>query len=179
MRAFLVLSLLLVSWAPAHAGSLGAAEQVQLNQTRDAFIQAMRERDYEIIVSVVPPGIIEHVARTSGVTDEELRSVLPSILERAMQNASFTAAEMVTENLDASRADAGGESYAWGFAPSTFEFTIDGQKFRSEGFTLALLDGGSWYLVRTSERDKVEMMRRVYPFFATLEFPQDTLAVVE
>lgn len=174
MRAILTAILLLVSTAPGWAEPLSAEEQSSLNQTRDAFLQALENKKFDVVVQVIPPRIIKHIATEAGATVEELLAAMPALFSTAMADATFHKSEIVTENLDATKVVEDGKEFAWGFAPSRFEMTVSGQKIKVEGHTLALLDAGKWYLVRMSEADKVALIRKVYPFFAGVEFPQTT-----
>ena len=179
MRVFLFVAFLAFSMASVQAEPLGPAEQASLNATRTQFVEALQNKDYDIIVSVIPPKILSHIAASAGATPAQLLAELPKIMKQTMTNVSFGKADIVTEDLDATKEDFEGAEYTWGFAPSTFEMTVNGQKLRSVGQTLVLRDAGKWYLVRTSEADKVALMRTIYPFFATVEFPTELTAPVQ
>ena len=45
--------------------------------------------------------------------------------------------------------------------------------------TLALIDGSDWYLLRVSDQQQVTILRKVYPSFATVEFPDDSTQTVK
>lgn len=179
MRAVLGLLFILCLSTSVQADALGAADQAALDATRTRFIQALKDQDFDIIVSVIPPKLVAEIAGTAGVSAEELLKALPKVLEQSMKQVAFTSAEITTENLDATRVVAGGEEYFWGFAPSTFEMKISGRNFKATGHTLALLDAGEWYLIRTSETDKVTLMRKIYPFFEAVEFPAEAVTTID
>ena len=179
MRAFLFAVFLAFSMAAAQGEPLSADEQASLNATRTQFIEALQTKDFGIIVSVIPPRVLNHIAASAGATPAQLLAELPKIMKQTMINVSFGTTEIVTEDLDATKEVFEGAEYAWGFAPSTFEMTVNGQKLRSVGQTLVLQDAGKWYLVRTSEADKVALMRTIYPFFAEVDFPTELTAPVQ
>ncbi len=174
MRSIVFALLVVIAVVPARAEQLSGAEQASLDETRTRFVEALRDKKFDVIVDTIPPKVIEQIAATAGATAEQLLAELPKLIEQTMTTVTFGKAEIVTEGLDASKAVLEGVEYAWGFAPSTFEMTINGQKWRSTGHTLALLEAGKWYLVRTSEAQKVAILRKIYPFFASVEFPQET-----
>ena len=52
-------------------------------------------------------------------------------------------------------------------------------RFKASGQTLALMDGGKWYLLRVSEPRQVGMVRAVYPRFKSVEFKIGSVEVVK
>jgi hypothetical protein len=45
--------------------------------------------------------------------------------------------------------------------------------------TLALMDGGAWYLLRVSEVQQIEILRKVYPEFAGVVFPTGSVEAMK
>jgi hypothetical protein len=178
MRAFLLCFLLITS-TPVIAEPLTQEEQALLNDTRDRFIEGLIVFDVDVMMSIVPPRIVDFLAEANGVTPAELKESLRQELTQSRDEISFSNMRLETEGLDATRSEDGGEAYVWGFARSAVEMTVSGTKFRAEGHTLALLEGGAWYLVRLAEAGEIEMMRALYPFFAKVEFPESTMMQVE
>ena len=41
------------------------------------------------------------------------------------------------------------------------------------------MDGTDWYLLRVSDQQQVAILRKVYPSFATVEFPDDSMQPVK
>lgn len=174
MRLVILAVFAVLSVLPVKAEPLSSSEQALLDKTRTQFVDALRDQDYDVIVSVIPPKVLEHIATSAGATSEQLLAELPKVMKQTMTGVTFGRADIATENLDASKSVLEGKEYAWGFAPSTFEMTINGQNWRSVGHTLALQEDGKWYLVRTSEAEKVKILRAIYPFFASVDFPAET-----
>ncbi len=169
---FVMISMLVVLFAsPCAAEPLTPVQQLTLDQTRDRFAAAMQERDYGILVEVIPPKLVNHIAASAGVTEAELHVALTQVLVQTMNDVTFTKMDMVTEGLEASSLEHDGEAYVWGFAPTYIEMIYAGQNFEVDEYTLVLLEAGVWYLIRTSEAEKIAMLRSIYPFFNDVVFP--------
>jgi hypothetical protein len=53
--------------------------------------------------------------------------------------------------------------------------TIQGaRRFRVDTQTLAIEDGGEWYLIRVEDAPQQALLREVYPEFVGVEFPAGT-----
>lgn len=71
-----------------------------------------------------------------------------------------------------------GEPYA--LIPTEVVMDAGGaDKILAKSQTLALLDGGAWYLLRVNEDQQVTVMRQVYPEFAEVEFPAGSMEALK
>ncbi|MCG8359411.1 MAG: hypothetical protein MI920_27915 [Kiloniellales bacterium] len=179
MRAVLAFLLtVLLAWGAA-ARSLTDEEQASLNQTRDLFLQGLKEADQDALVGVIPPRVLSYIANAAGVSEAALRSNIGETMAAAMRQVEIVNAEMVTENLEATEArDADGEPYLWGFAPTSMEMIVNGQRLKVESQTFVLLERARWYLIRTNEAQQVAILRTTYPFLQQVEFPSATMPAV-
>ncbi|AVH43380.1 hypothetical protein At1D1609_33270 [Agrobacterium tumefaciens] len=54
-----------------------------------------------------------------------------------------------------------------------------GQTIEAKSHTLALMDGADWYLLRVSDQQQVTILRKVYPSFAEVVFPDGSMQPVK
>jgi len=161
---------------PVSARDLSPAEQGRLNAQIERFSIALNAQDFETVGKTVPPKIFEFIASDAGVTVEQLRSALTAQMQMALAAVKITEFTMdaraisLTETPD-------GTPYA--LIPTKTVMETGGQTIEAKSHTLALIDGSDWYLLRVSDQQQVTILRKVYPSFATVEFPDDSTQTVK
>jgi hypothetical protein len=172
-----LLVVLAAALSPAWARSLTEAETAALADTVADFDAAMREGDYAAIVEVLPPRMLENIARQAGVPADELLVAL-----KGQMDEIFASVELISFGMDVAAAEEhelpDGSPYA--LLPTTTVMEAEGLgRVRVESKTLGLLDDSTWYLVRVSDAAMVGVLRQVYPEFTGVEFPAETMTAVE
>lgn len=71
-----------------------------------------------------------------------------------------------------------GTPYALIPTETVMDLGANGGKMRATASTLGLLDGDTWYLVRTEDGQQVQMLKEIYPEFADVEFPKGAMEAV-
>jgi hypothetical protein len=169
-------ALLLALGAPA-ARPLSDDESSSLAATVAAFDAAMRNSDYATVVKTIPPRIMEHIAKQAGVEVDALREIV-----MAQMKATLAEVKLLSFGMDLAKAQrrelTGGEPYVL-IPTETVMDAGTGGKFKAKSDTLALLDAGTWYLLRVNEAEQVTIMRQVYPEFADIEFSAGTMEPLE
>jgi hypothetical protein len=175
-KLFIAAVLLLVAVAPAMARQLSEAEKASLATTVEGFDAAMAAGDFETIVKTIPPRVLEHIAKQAGVDVAILRQIVI-----AQMKAALAEVKLVSFGMDVAAAEhkelPNGEPYVL-IPTETVMDAGESGKLRAKSHTLALLDGGAWYLLRVNEAQQVEIMRQVYPEFADVEFPSGSMEAV-
>ncbi|MDR6191974.1 hypothetical protein QE372_004289 [Agrobacterium pusense] len=175
-RLLSCLFLLIAVACPVSARDLSPAEQERLRAQIERFSAALNAQDFETVGKTVPPKIFEFIASDAGVTVEQLRSALTAQMQMALAAVKITEFTMdaraisLTETLD-------GTPYA--LIPTKTVMETGGQTIEAKSHTLALIDGSDWYLLRVSDQQQVTILRKVYPSFATVEFPDDSTQTVK
>jgi hypothetical protein len=158
------------------ARPLSEAENRLLVETVEAFDAAMRNADYTTVIKTVPPRIIAHIAKSAGVDADALKVVMIAQIKAALAEV-----ELVSLGMDVAKAEhhelPSGVPYV--LIPTETVIDAGDGKTVARSHTLALLDGGAWYLLRVSEAQQVTIMRQVYPEFAEVEFPASSLEATE
>ncbi len=178
MRPFLALLVVLAAaLSPAWARPLTEAETAPLADKVPAFDAAIGDGDYAAIVEVIPPPMLEHIAREAGVPVDELLIAL-----KGQMDEIFATVELISFGMNVQAAEerelADGSPYV--LLPTTTVMEAEGMgRVKVDSETLGLLDGADWYLVRVSDAAMVGVLRQVYPEFTGVEFPAETMTALE
>ncbi|MGU3399552.1 hypothetical protein ACLBWS_07375 [Brucellaceae bacterium D45D] len=175
---FSVLVLLLVGpFTAAQARDVTTAEKQKLEATVASFDKAMRNQDYEAITNIIPPRVLEFIAKQANVDVDTLRGV---VIQQT--KAALGAVKLEDFGMDIAAAKfaplSNGEPYALIATKTVMNSEATG-KIVAKGDTLAVLDSGNWYLVRVSDVQQLAILRKAYPEFASVEFSSSTMEAVE
>jgi len=163
--------------SPVWARPLTEAETDLLADTVADFDAAMRDGDYAAIIEVLPPRMLEHIASEANVPVEELLAAL-----KGQMDEIFASVELISFGMDVEAAEEHelGDGSPYTLIPTNTVMEAEGLgRVRVDSKTLGLLDGADWYLVRVSDAAMVGVLRQVYPEFAGVEFPAETMTAVE
>ena len=137
---------------------------------------AMEDGDMMAAMDVVPPALLDAMAEATGLSTEAMREAMEAALEQAMAEVEIVSSEM--RLADAEEAETS-EGRPYLLVPTETVMKVADQTLRNESDTLALEDGGAWYLVRIDDVSQIAMVQQVYPDFAGVEFPRGRMSVVE
>lgn len=177
IRLLALVLALLAGPPPALARPLTDAETAALAAKVAAFDAAMRAGDYAAIVEVIPPAMLEHIAGKAGVPLDELRVGLEGQMQKI-----FASVELVSFAMDVAAAEqrelADGSPFV--LIPTTTVMEAEELgRLQVDSQTLGLLDADEWYLLRVGDAAMVGVLGQVYPQFAGVEFPAETMKSLE
>ena len=177
LRGLLTVPVLLAGLSPALARPLTEVESAALGTTVAAFDAAVGNGDFEAIIEIIPPRMIEHIADEAKVPVDELLAALKTQIDEV-----FATVELVSFGMDAENAEqrelADGSPYV--LIPTTTVMEADGLgRIQVDSHTLGLLDTESWYQIRVGDAAMVGVLRQVYPQFVDVEFPSETMKALE
>jgi hypothetical protein len=161
---------------PVLSRDLLPSEQDRLHTQIERFSAALNGQDFDTVGKTVPPKIFEFIASDAGVTVEQLRSALTTQMQMALAAVKITEFTMDKEAISVEQTP-DGTPYA--LIPTKTVMETGGQTIEAKSHTLALMDGADWYLLRVSDQQQVTILRKVYPSFATVEFPDDSMQPVK
>ena len=164
---------------PAGAGAreLTEAEKASLAAAVTAFDTAMQAKDVEGIIGVVPPKVYEHIASQSGLETEAL---MASLIEQTTEVMATVTFESFSMDMGAASYNEAADGTPYVLIPTeTVVNVAQSGKIRAASDTLAMLDEGNWYLVRTDDASTLAIIREIYPTYAAVEFPAGTMETVE
>jgi hypothetical protein len=161
---------------PALSRDLSPSEQDKLQTQIERFSAALNAQDFEVVGRTVPPKIFEFIANSVGVSVGQLRSALTTQMQMALAAVKITEFTMDAGAISLEQTP-DGTPYA--LIPTKTVMETGGQTIEARSHTLALIDGTQWYLLRVSDQQQVTILRKVYPSFATVEFPEDSMQPVK
>ena len=174
-----LLSCLLLLAAMSHhawARDLSPSEQDKLKTRIERFSTALNTQDFETVGRTVPPKIFEFIAGDAGISVDQLRSALTAQMQMALAAVKITEFTMDTRAISVGETP-DGTPYA--LIPTKTVMETGGQTIEAKSHTLALIDDADWYLLRVSDQQQVTILRKVYPAFANVKFPEDSMQPVK
>ena len=177
MRILFVVVLVLFSIVnSAIARDLTALERKTLHVQIARFETALKNSDYKTVSETVPPKVLESIAGHAGISVSQLRGALTTQMQMTLAAVKLLSFDMDEGKIQTKEAS-GGMPYA--LIPTVTVMDAGQGKIEARSHTLALMDGGEWYLLRINEEKQLAILREVYPSFATVEFPAGTMDAVE
>jgi hypothetical protein len=177
MKRLVYCLFLLVAIAhPVWSRDLSPAEQDGLRTQIERFSTALNAQDFGTVSKTVPPKVFEFIASEAGITVEQLRGALTAQMQMALAAVKITEFTMDTQAISLAQTP-DGTPYA--LVPTKTVMETGGQTIEAKSHTLALMDGAQWYLLRVSDRQQVTILRKVYPSFAEVTFPDDSMQQVK
>lgn len=174
---FLSLTILTAATA-ASAQDLTAADRAAIAGVAADLEADVRAGDFAGTLDVIPPAMLAATLERFGVTEAELRQTIDAQMEDALESVTFETFSMAID--DAVPAETPGVGRRYMLIPTETVIAIkDVGGMRSRNQTLAIEDQGKWYLVRIEDQGTIDMLRAVYPDFATIEFQPGTTEAVD
>ena len=154
-----------------------AQEAEALKARVDAYSAAMQSKTYEGIIDVVPERILTMMAGHANTDVPALRSAMIKQTEQAIATIDILAFSIDTGDPDFRQTE-NGVDYA--FLPTASLMAVPGVgKIQSETNTLALRDGGEWYLTSIDSAQQILVVREAYPGFKKVDFPSGSSKAVD
>jgi hypothetical protein len=162
----------------AMARTASEAEKAALVKTVDEFNAAMKAADYEKVIShSLPDPMLNFLAGKANIAPHALRQQMVALTSQVMASAPIESYGM---DLAAAQHRELGNGTPYVLIPTKTVVKInDKQSAASSSHTLALMDGGRWYLIRISELQQLLILQEVYPDFNGVQFPQDAMEIIK
>jgi hypothetical protein len=160
------------------ARDLTVAETRSLEASVREFDRAMRAQEFEVLIArSLPPRMLDHLARNSSMSVDQLRASALEVMAKTMATVKFESFAMDLAKAER-RALKDGTPFV--LIPSEAVMNVRSQgRVRSRSHTLGLMDGGAWYLVRVGSAQELTLLQQVYPGFAGVEFPRGTMETLK
>lgn len=177
MRILLLVMLVLVSTSnPVFSRDLTDGERTALHAQIARFETALKNSDYKTVGETIPPKVLQSIAGHAGISVSQLQSALTTQMQMTLAAVKLLSFDMDESKIQTKEAP-GDTPYA--LIPTVTVMDAGEGKIEARSHTLALIDGGEWYLLRINEEKQLAILREVYPSFASVEFPAGTMGVVE
>lgn len=171
-RFLLILAALLFSVGMATAKE---ADRSSLEETVVAFKSAMAGGDFDAVMSMVPKKVFNRMAEDLEVSPERLNALVVDQMETVLKDVNILEFEMQATDFDVEETEPG---TAYVFLPTRTVVEVQDTKVETKSHTLALRDGDVWSLVRIDDAAQLRILRDVYPGFVDVEFPQNTVKLL-
>ncbi|PIE13580.1 MAG: hypothetical protein CSA70_04730 [Rhodobacterales bacterium] len=150
-----------IQMAPTGGGStvVETERAARLRARVDGFNAAFHAGDYATVTSVMPPRLVARLAKRSGMSQRELRRLLTDTTAQLMKNTKLHSYSMQTNAPEIHQA--GAIHYA--ILPTTTDLTAYGKRLKQSNNTLAIEEGGKWYLVRVEKPSHEVDIKAAYP----------------
>jgi hypothetical protein len=172
-----LIALPLAPASPAWARALNPQEKADLAKTVTEFDTAMRESRFDKIVETMPPRVLGVMAGRAGVPVAQMRDALIATSKNLMESVKMPAFGMDLAKTEYKELPSG-TPYAV-IPTSTIIESGPSTRIKQNIHTIALLDGGKWYLVRIDDAKQIAILREAYPEFTGVEFPRGTMEAVK
>lgn len=127
-------------------------------------------------VTMSPPKVLDGFAQSLSLSREELLAMIETLSTEVMDRIEVVSVESRLREAEASETPSGRPYLV---IPNEVVMRHEGESYRAETFTLAMEDEGAWYLMPTANAERMELLRKVYPDFAGIEFPRGRELPVE
>jgi hypothetical protein len=174
-RLFLASALFLAASLPALA--FDATDRNTITQEAAGFVRAVRGRNYDVFFDTVPPKMMRALAAQSHLGVDALERRMETDIDKAMSAVVIDSFDMDVAAMQNGRTSAG-RSYATIPTRSVVEIPGRGTLSRTDT-TLALQDNAEWYLIRLDSDAQLALLRKTYPDFKDVVFPEDTETAVQ
>lgn len=163
---------------PVAAQAIDASDRAEVQAAVDRYAAVFAAGDYGALVDLtMSPALMGHFQRTFGATEAQIRDGVTDVMSQVM-SGGVTLIEHRMDVAGAVAAVTPDGSRAYLLIPTTTLMDIQGVgRVRSRNHTLAIEDGGRWYLLRIDDAQQVALLRGAYPEFAGVEFPTGTVAI--
>ncbi|TPN89853.1 hypothetical protein FJ987_05445 [Mesorhizobium sp. CU2] len=155
-------------------------EKQALSATVEEFKAAFGANDMGHVFGMTSPKILDYIATSSGLTIDQLQTQMQAAWADVQKRVTVESFRM---DLAAVRYLEREDGTPYAFLPTETVMSVDKdghkQRFVAHSQTLALLEGSQWYLVRVDEPKQLTIVRKIYPEFEKVEFPQGTMEALD
>ncbi len=174
----LLLATAAIAGTPVAAQEISQADRATLETRIAAFDTVMKQGRMGDTLDFIPPRLLDAIAKKFGVPASDFKASFSAQIAQMMKDVKF-----VSFGMDLSAGTAGltpDKRRTYMLIPTETVVEAPGKgRFRSKTNTLAIREGGVWYLIRIDSPDQVVLLRETYPEFTAVEFPSGSMTPVE
>lgn len=141
----------------------------------DSLIAAVQAGEFAKTFDHTPPKMMEQMSQAMGVSVDDMKAQATAAAEMVMGMVKIESFDYDMANARFGTTDA--REYA--LIPTSSVMEAMGQKIEAKGDTLALQDGGTWYLLRVEDPEQINMLHAAYPDMAGVEITPGTMTPVQ
>jgi hypothetical protein len=165
----IVLSAIALSGGPAEAQTVKAEDQAAIQVRIDQLSGLIRQGDLIGAIDVIPVRLQDAIATRFGIPRDQIKPAMRQVMGNALDGVKIDGFGMDLAGATTLTTPTGGRTYL--LIPTWTEMTVQGAgRYRADTQTVAMEDGGQWYLIRVEDAPQQAMLREVYPEFVGVEF---------
>lgn len=158
-----------------------AEDAAAIKAASDRLMEVTLSGDMTPSVDLMAPGIITAGAKMTSLTPEKFKDLMRLQVAQLKDVAEIREADMSVDTMTWHET---GDGTPYALIPTHSVIAMKAenggrQVFEQNSQTLALEDGGNWYLIRASDPAQQQMLADAYPSFAGVTFPPATTEVIE
>lgn len=138
-----------------------------LNARVNAFDRDLNRGNISAVLDYLPPKMISDMSAGVDADPEFVKAAVGAMLDGMTRELKIAGRSDLSQALVGTTS--AGNPYA--LVPGAATITAGGETMTQQGNTLALLDGGQWYLVGLSDAETVADIRKSYPEFRGVALP--------
>ena len=151
----------------ASTALLDAAAKQSLNARVAAFDRDMNRGDITAVMDYLPPKMLGQLAQEVGADPEFIKAAASAMLTGMTQELKIAGRSDLSQAL----VGTAGNGAPYVLVPGAARITAGKETMTTQGTTLALQDGGQWYLLGLADAETLADLRAAYPEFRSVALP--------
>lgn len=158
------------------AAAQDAIDLAPVRKLAAAMEAASLSEDAAAMMGSMPPTLIEAMAADAGVAPERFRGMIRASIEAVMAAVDVEAFDI---DVDAASSGRTGTDRAYVVIPTRGTMLVDGtDRVRVEMTTLAIEDGGEWFMMSIDDDVQIERLHDAFPDMAAVTFPASRVEIL-
>lgn len=163
---------------PVSAEALTPQDRTEIATLAATLDRAISAGDMTAAMNIVPPRLLNEIARRAGMTPDQLRAATRQAMSAALEGVTVVSFDIDLAAAEELKTPDGSRAYL--LIPTEIVMKAIGVGgMRSRSHTLAIEDEGEWYLISVDEAPQIALVRQLWPEFAGVDFPTGTMAAVD
>ena len=163
---------------PASAQSFSDADRTAVEARISRLDGIVSSGDLAGAMEVLPPVLFRTIAERAGATEAQLLEVSRELIRTQLSGVTILDYAMDLAAAPPTLTPDGSQTYL--LIPTTTLMEIpEVGRVRSRNHTLALEEGGEWYLIRVDEPAQADLVRELWPAFVGVDFPGGTTEIAD
>ncbi|QDH73761.1 hypothetical protein [Brevundimonas sp. M20] len=161
-----------LSAVPVGAQTVKAEDRAAIQVRIDQLTGLIGQGDLVGAVDVIPILLQDAMAARFGMSRDQIKPAMRQAMAGMLDGVHIDGYGMDLAAAETLMTPTAGRTYL--LIPTWTEMTIQGAgRFRADTQTLAIEDGGEWYLIRVEDAPQQALLREVYPEFVGVESPPE------
>lgn len=157
------------------AAELTAEQRTSLETRIAGFEQGVRDSDMSVVIHGVTDAMLEKIVAPYNMTIDEFVTATQAGYAQALKSIKIVS---FTMDLAAALIETTADGVPYALIPTESAVDRGLGTILTKSDTLAFLDQGAWYLLRTEDPRMVDLFKKMYPAFAGVEIKPATSETV-